>query len=133
MIGDGLVDPINQFNNYDSYLSSAGIISNEWRDTTAFMQNEATTRNMRGDLKEASDYINFIIDNEDIANKYYAGVNILNYKQYDAGNINPDYAIYVQDKKKNFGVPDWLNYVDDNQQMYADFGADISTSFKREL
>lgn len=60
------------------------------------MQNEAITRIMRGDLKEASDYINFIIDNEDIANKYYAGMSIVNYKQYDAGNINPEYGGYIQ-------------------------------------
>lgn len=115
MIGDGLVDALNQFNNYDSYLSAAGIISNQWRDTTTFMQNEATTRIMRGDLKEASDYINFIIDNETIANTYYAGMSIVNYKQYDAGNINPNYGGYIQEKKKNFGVPDWLNYNDDNE------------------
>ena len=60
-------------------------------------------------------------------------MSVLNYKQYDAGNINPDYGIYIQDKKKNFGVPDWLNYNDDNEEMYAAFGADISTSFKREV
>lgn len=91
MIGDGLVDGLNQFNNYDSYLNSVGVVSNEWRDTITFMQNEAITRIMRGDLKEASDYVNFIIDDEDIANKYYAGMQIVNYKQYDAGNINPNY------------------------------------------
>jgi carboxypeptidase C (cathepsin A) len=133
LIGDGLVDPLNQFNNYDSYLNAAGIISNEWRDTVSFMQNEAITRMMRGDLKEASGYINFIIDDEDIAKKYYAGMSIVNYKQYDEGNINPEYGNYIQDKKKNFGVPDWLNYNDDNEKMYDDFAADISTSFKREL
>lgn len=114
MIGNGLVDPLNQFTNYDSFLNSVGIVSNEWRDTISFMQNEATVRIMRGDLAEATSYIDFIVNNDEIANKYYAGLNVLNYKQYDAGNINPDYALYLQDKKKNFGVPDWLSYVDDN-------------------
>lgn len=28
-----------QVNNYDSYLNSVGIISNEWKHTTGFMQN----------------------------------------------------------------------------------------------
>ena len=41
-------------------------------------------------------------------------MNVLNFRQYDAGNINPDYKYYLQAKKKNFGVPDWLNYVDNN-------------------
>ncbi len=60
-------------------------------------------------------------------------MNVLNYKQYDEGNINGDYQYFVQDNKKSFGVPDWVNYVDDNQQMYEDFAADISMSFKRQL
>lgn len=131
LIGDGYVDPINQINNYDSFLSSAGIVSNEWRDTTSFMQNEGITRIMRGDYKEASGYTNFIIANDDVANKYYSGMNVLNYKQYDMGTVNTDYGIYLQEKKKNFGVPDWLNYVDDNEKMYDDFSEDLSTSFKR--
>jgi hypothetical protein len=41
MIGDGYVDPVNQGNYYDSYLYSSGIVSNEGRDTTTFMQNQA--------------------------------------------------------------------------------------------
>lgn len=51
MIGDGWVDPLLQANNYDSYLSSTGIVSGQWRDTTTFMQNEAITRITNGDLK----------------------------------------------------------------------------------
>lgn len=86
---------------------------------------------MRGDYKEASGYTNFIIANDDVANKYYSGMNVLNYKQYDMGTVNTDYGIYLQEKKKNFGVPDWLNYVDDNEKMYDDFSEDLSTSFKR--
>ena len=60
-------------------------------------------------------------------------MNVLNFNQYDAGNINPDYKYYMQDKKKNFGVPDSVNYVDHNEQMYYDFNADLSSSYKREL
>ncbi len=41
-------------------------------------------------------------------------MNVLNYKQYDDGNINPAYGDYLQEKKGSFGVPDWMNYVDDN-------------------
>lgn len=39
MLGDGLVDALYQFNTYDSFLNSVGVISNEWRDTVSFMQN----------------------------------------------------------------------------------------------
>lgn len=97
------------------------------------MQNEAITRIMEGNYKQASDYTNFIIDDESIVNKYYFGMSVMNYKLYDEGNINPDYGIYLEEKKKIFGVPDWLKYVDDNEQMYKDFGDDISRSFKNQL
>jgi carboxypeptidase C (cathepsin A) len=60
-------------------------------------------------------------------------MNVLNYKQYDEGNINPEYASFLMENKKALGVPDWMNYVDDNQQMYEDFAEDLSISFKREL
>ena len=49
MIGGGWVDPIDQANNYESYLNSIGAVSNNWRDTMAFMQNEAIIRIDRGD------------------------------------------------------------------------------------
>ena len=69
----------------------------------------------RGDQDKAAGYINFIIADDDVASKYYLGMNVLNFRQYDQGNINPDYKYYLQDKKKSFGVPDWMNYVDNNQ------------------
>lgn len=66
-------------------------------------------------------------------NKYYAGMSLYNYKQYDNGNINPDYSVFLTKNKNVLGVPSWLNYVDDNQQMYEDFAEDISISYKRSL
>jgi hypothetical protein len=95
MIGDGYVDPLLQINNYDSFLSSVGVVSHKWRDTTTFMQNEALIRILRGDYKNASNYTNFIIADDEVAAKYYNNMNVLNYKQYDEGNINPEYAGFL--------------------------------------
>lgn len=133
LIGDGWVDPIQQINNYDSFLSSVGVVSKEGRDTVAYQQNQAATRIMNGDLKDAAGYINWIIADDNVANKYYNGMNVLNYKQYDAGNINPDYFYFLEANKASLGVPNWVHYVDDNQQMYQDFSADLASSYKREL
>ena len=44
LIGDAWVDPIFQIGFYDSYLNSVGTVSNNWRDTTSFMQNEAIVK-----------------------------------------------------------------------------------------
>ena len=56
------------------------------------MQNEALTRIMNGDLANASGYINFIIANDTIAEKYYNGMNVLNYKLYDNSDFNENFA-----------------------------------------
>lgn len=37
-LGDGLVDPLNQFNFYDSLLYSVGIVSNKFRDVCTLVQ-----------------------------------------------------------------------------------------------
>jgi carboxypeptidase C (cathepsin A) len=133
MIGGGFVDPILQINNYDSYLNSVGIVSNEWKKTTGFMQNEAIVKIMSADLSQAAGYINFIVTNDEVINNKYSGVNVQNYKQYDDGNINPSYSIYLQNNKRKFGVPDWVNYIEDNRQMYADFSSDFSLSYRKSL
>lgn len=63
------------------------------------MQNEALIRIMNGDLANASGYTNFIIANDTIADKYYNGMNVLNYKLYDNSDINENYAKYVEANK----------------------------------
>lgn len=60
-------------------------------------------------------------------------MNVLNYKQYDNGNINLDFSFYLQNNKKKFGVPDWVSFVADNQQMYQDFSEDLARSFRSDL
>jgi len=49
ILGGAWVDPLSQTNNYESFLNSVGAVSNEFRDTMAFMQNEALIRIDRGD------------------------------------------------------------------------------------
>ena len=63
------------------------------------MQNEALIRIMEGDLANSSGYINFIIANDDVANKYYNGMNVLNYKLYDNSDFNEDYGKYLESNK----------------------------------
>ena len=97
------------------------------------MQNEALTRIMNGDLANASGYINFIIANDTIAEKYYNGMNVLNYKLYDNSDFNENFAKYLEANKDQFGVPANKTYVDDYQEMYYAFNADLSRSFKPQL
>ena len=47
-IGDGWIDPINQFNYYDSLLYSAGIVSNKFRDTVNWYQVQGIVNILKG-------------------------------------------------------------------------------------
>lgn len=60
-------------------------------------------------------------------------MNVLNYKQYDEGNINPDYDKFLEANKLSFGVDASVKFVSDNQEMYYAFCDDLSRSFKKSL
>lgn len=49
-IGDGWVDPPNQFNYFDSLLYSAGIVSNKFRDTVTWFQTQGIVNLLKGEL-----------------------------------------------------------------------------------
>jgi carboxypeptidase C (cathepsin A) len=49
-IGDGWVDPINQFNFYDSLLYSVGIVSNKFRDVCTWTQTQGMMSIYKGEL-----------------------------------------------------------------------------------
>lgn len=57
----------------------------------------------------------------------------MNFKKYNQDNINPDYWKFLNENKKQFGVPDDVNYTEDGDPMYKAFGKDISMSFATEL
>ena len=50
-IGDGMVDPINQVNFYDSLLYSAGIVSNKFRDVCTWFQTQQILNIYKQDFK----------------------------------------------------------------------------------
>jgi len=69
---------------------------------------------MSSDYKNATGYIQFIIDRNTTAPKYYGGMNTFNYKRYDKGHINPDYYLYLLRNKDQLGIPKNIDYVRDN-------------------
>lgn len=133
MIGDGYVDAVNQVNYYDSMMYSLGVASEYARDTTTYIQNQALLSLFNSKYQEATDWANWIVDNDDNANKFYGGLNLMNYKKYSMDNINDNYWKFLQENKKSLGVPDDVNYVEDGEFMYKAFGKDISTSFAGDL
>jgi hypothetical protein len=60
-------------------------------------------------------------------------MNVLNYKLYDNSDFNEKYYNYLETNKAEFGVPANKTFVDDYQEMYYAFNADLSKSFKPHL
>lgn len=56
-IGDGWVDPTNQFNYYDSLLYSVGIVSNKFRDTVNWYQTQGLINILKGNFNEVSFFV----------------------------------------------------------------------------
>jgi len=52
MLGDGWVDPMNQVNNYDSYLWSAGIADSNVRDLCTWFQTNSMISIQNGKYEE---------------------------------------------------------------------------------
>lgn len=96
MIGDGYLDPINQVNFYDSTLYSLGVASDYARDVTTYTQNQALISLLNNRYEDASGWTNWIIDNDDTINKFYGGLNVMNYKKYSQDNINDNYWKFLQ-------------------------------------
>lgn len=133
MIGDGYLDPINQVNFYDSMMYSLGVASEYARDTTTYIQNQAVLSLLNNKHQDATNWADWIVDNDDNNRKFYGGLNLMNYKKYTQDNINDNYWKFLQENKKSFGVPDDVNYIDDGEFMYKAFGRDISMSFADSL
>lgn len=82
-IGDGWTDPINQVNYYDSFLWSTGIISQKFRDTCAWFQSHSIMSIYRQDYQKATDYFDFLTNNDTTPETYMGNISIFNFRNYD--------------------------------------------------
>jgi len=83
--------------------------------------------------ENALDYLQWLTESEEVREMVYNGMNVANYRQYDDGNINKQYAKYLESKKKNLGVPDNNSFVEWNQTIWKSFGDDYGLSFRKDL
>lgn len=78
--------------------------------------------------------MNKISDDENFFEEYYNGINIFNVKQYDEGNCNYDYDVYMESIKTDMKiVPKNISFVDTNDAVYEAFSADLAESKEAAL
>lgn len=101
-IGDGWTDPINQINYYDSYLSSVGVVARKFREVCTWFQTHAISNIYQGNYKKATEYFDFITNNDTTPEAYFGNISIFNFRNYDG--LDESFAKFMDDHKPVFGA-----------------------------
>lgn len=125
-IGDGWTDPINQINFYDTYLWSVGVIDRGFRDTCTWFQTNGIVNIYEGDYQKATDYFDFITNNDTTPKTYMGGISIFNFRDY--GDLDESFVKILEDNKARFGIAKDVEFIAGNDQIYTAFGKDITRS-----
>jgi len=130
-IGDGLIDPINQFPFYSLYSYAAGLVSSFGHANISGLENQLYQAIKRGDWGTASDRFENCTD---YITRIQPDMNIYNYRQYKASpdGFTPDWANHAVTKRQ-IGVPeDWV-YASCNEAIYKRFREDIPKSLAPQV
>lgn len=97
-IGDGWTDPINQINYYDSYLWSVGVIERKFRDVCTWFQTNAIVNIYDGKYQKATDFFDFLTNNDTTPEVYMGNISIFNFRNYDG--LDESFAKFLNDNKQ---------------------------------
>lgn len=99
-IGDGWTDPINQVNYYDSYLWSVGIVDVNTRDMCTWFQTNAILSMYSGEYQNATNYFDFLTNNDTTPQEYFGGISMFNFRDY--GDEDDSFVKFLNDNKAEF-------------------------------
>lgn len=128
-IGDGWTDPINQINYYDSYLWSVGVVEKKFRDVCTWFQTHAIVNIYDGNYQNATNYFDFITNNDTTPEVYMGNISIFNFRNYDG--IDESFATFLNANKAEFGAT--VEYLPGNEAIYTAFGSDVSRSYAGDV
>jgi len=80
---------------------------------------------------QATDYFDFITNNDTTPEKYMGGISIFNFRQYDP--TDESFADFLEKNKATLGVSDNIKFIPGNDQIYTAFGQDITQGVTRDL
>jgi carboxypeptidase C (cathepsin A) len=128
-IGDGWTDPINQINYYDSYLWSVGVVERKFRDVCTWFQTNAIINIYDGNYQKATNFFDFITNNDTTPEVYMGNISIFNFRNYDG--LDESFATFLNKNKAEFGAT--VDYIPGNDAIYTAFGNDISRSYAADV
>lgn len=128
-IGDGWTDPINQVNYYDSYLWSVGIVDVNTRDMCTWYQTNAILNMYSQDYQNATNYFDFLTNNDTTPQAYFGGISMFNFRSYYPADES--FVKFLNDNKNQFGAK--VNYEPGIDEVYTAFGPDISRSYAADV
>lgn len=128
-IGDGWTDPINQINYYDSYLWSVGVVERRFRDVCTWFQTHAIINIYEGRYQNATNYFDFITNNDTTPEVYMGNISIFNFRNYDG--LDESFASFLNTNKAEFDAS--VDFISGNDAIYTAFGGDITRSYATDV
>ena len=80
---------------------------------------------------KATQYFDFLTNNDDTRYKYWGGMSTFNFRQY--GEDDDSFVALLNNSRKEFGVPEGIYYVPGNDDIYDSFQKDIATSYTQNV
>lgn len=80
-----------------------GVGSNKFRDICTEHQTHSIINIYEGKYQNATDYLNFIIDNKNTAEELMGNISIYNFRNYDG--VDRSFAAFLNANKGEFGAP----------------------------
>jgi len=130
-IGDGWTDPVNQVNYYDTYLWSVGVIGNKFRDVCSWYQTHSILNIYDGNFQNATNYFDFLTNNDTTPEAYMNNISIFNFRNYDG--LDESFAGFLTANKQALGINPSLEYISGNDKVYTAFGHDITVSYASDV
>ena len=82
-------------------------------------------------MTQATQFFDFITNNDDTRYEYWGGMSTFNFRQY--GEDDESFITFLNDSRTNLGVPSDVPYVPGNDDIYNAFAADISRSYAGDV
>lgn len=105
------------------------VIDRKFRDVCAWYQTNSLINIYESNFEKATEYFDFITNNDTTPEKYMGGISMFNFRSYDEWDVS--FAEFLNKNRAEFGAS--VEYIMSNEQVYSAFAKDISKSYASDV
>ena len=106
-----------------------GVVSHKFRDVCTWYQTNSIINIYNGNYQNATNYFDFLTNNDTTPEFYMGNISIFNFRNYDG--IDESFAKFLNTHKNDLGAT--RDYIPGNDYIYTAFGPDISRSYAADV